>query len=98
MTKRCKCGTNGQRWERAIHDQSFDSLRQLPLIERFAQEALGHNSKAVHAAYAKRAEVPVPSLDQWERQMENKVVEVQFAPADPLKPGGQAKPAVGSGG
>ncbi len=40
-------------------------------------EDLGHNS-AVHAAYAKTAEVRVPSLDQWEKQMESKVVEVQF--------------------
>ncbi len=30
--------------------------------ERFAQQALGHNSKAVHRAYAKHAEVTVPSL------------------------------------
>jgi len=36
--------------------------------ERFAQEALGHNSKAVHRAYAKRAEVTLPSLDEYERQ------------------------------
>jgi hypothetical protein len=36
--------------------------------QRFAQEALGHNSKAVHFAYAKRAEVTVPSLDEWEKQ------------------------------
>jgi hypothetical protein len=36
--------------------------------ERFAQQALGHNSKAVHHAYAKHAEVTVPSLDDWERQ------------------------------
>lgn len=36
--------------------------------ERFAQQALGHNSKAVHHAYAKRAEVTVPSLDDWEKQ------------------------------
>jgi hypothetical protein len=28
-----KRGTNGQRWERAIHDHSFDSIRRLPLIE-----------------------------------------------------------------
>jgi integrase len=35
--------------------------------ERFAQQALGHNSKAVHHAYAKRAEVTVPSLDEWEK-------------------------------
>jgi hypothetical protein len=36
--------------------------------ERFAQQALGHNSKAVHRAYAKRAEVTVPSLDDWEME------------------------------
>jgi integrase len=35
--------------------------------ERFAQQALGHNSKAVHNAYSKRAEVTVPSLDEWEK-------------------------------
>jgi integrase len=35
--------------------------------ERFAQQALGHNSKAVHHAYSKRAEVTVPSLDEWEK-------------------------------
>jgi hypothetical protein len=28
---------------------------------------LGHNSKAVHRAYAKHAEVTVPSLDDWEK-------------------------------
>jgi len=36
--------------------------------ERFAQQALGHNSKAVHRAYAKHAEVTVPSLDDWEKE------------------------------
>src|ERR1035441_2482154 len=36
--------------------------------ERFAQQALGHNSKAVHHAYSKRAEVTVPSLEEWEKQ------------------------------
>jgi len=35
--------------------------------ERFAQQAFGHNSKAVHHAYAKHAEVTVPSLDDWEK-------------------------------
>jgi hypothetical protein len=34
--------------------------------ERFAQEALGHNSKAVHHAYARNADVIVPSLEDWE--------------------------------
>ena len=36
--------------------------------ERFAQEALGHNSKAVHRAYARRAKVELPSLAEYERQ------------------------------
>jgi integrase len=32
--------------------------------ERFAQAALGHGSKAVHRAYARRAELHVPSLEE----------------------------------
>jgi hypothetical protein len=36
--------------------------------ERFAQEALGHNSKAVHRAYAKRALMKIPSLEDCERE------------------------------
>ena len=39
--------------------------------ERFAQQALGHNSKAVHRAYAKHAEVTVLLLDDWEKEWEN---------------------------
>jgi integrase len=54
--------------------------------ERFAQQALGHNSKAVHYAYSKRAEVTVPSLDEWEKEWKKdprglqkpKVVAVDF--------------------
>jgi integrase len=38
--------------------------------ERFAQEALGHNSKAVHRAYAKRALVKIPSLEEYEKRNE----------------------------
>ena len=34
--------------------------------ERFAMENLGHNSKAVHQAYAKRAMVKLPSLEEYE--------------------------------
>jgi len=37
--------------------------------ERFAQEALGHNSKAVHRAYAKRALVKIPSLEDYEAKV-----------------------------
>ena len=36
--------------------------------ERFAMENLGHNSKAVHRAYAKRALVKIPSLEKFEHQ------------------------------
>lgn len=36
--------------------------------ERFAQEALGHQSKAVHRAYSKKAQVTLPALEDYERQ------------------------------
>ena len=35
--------------------------------ERFAQMALGHNSKAVHRAYARNAQVTLPPLEDYER-------------------------------
>jgi integrase len=37
--------------------------------ERFAQEALGHNSKAVHRAYARKARVVIPTLEDYERKL-----------------------------
>jgi integrase len=37
--------------------------------ERFAQEALGHNSKAVHRAYAKKAKLKLPSLEEYEKRI-----------------------------
>jgi hypothetical protein len=40
--------------------------------ERFAQEALGHKSKAVHRAYAKRAQMKIPSLEDYEQQTASK--------------------------
>jgi len=41
--------------------------------ERFAQVALGHNSKAVHRAYARKANVELPSLGDYERQRHNQI-------------------------
>jgi len=38
--------------------------------ERFAQEALGHQSKAIHRAYARKAQVIIPAMEDYE----NKVV------------------------
>jgi len=43
--------------------------------------ALGHNSKAVHWAYAGLAEVELPSLGEFERQR------AAFANGIPLSPG-----------
>ena len=63
--------------------------------ERFAQQALGHNSKAVHHAYAKHAEVTVPALEDWEKDWKKdpqarrqaKVVSLNFQqePVGPLQ-------------
>lgn len=36
--------------------------------ERFAMQALGHSSKAVHRAYAKKAQVVVPPLEDYEKK------------------------------
>lgn len=35
--------------------------------ELFAQLALGHNSKAVHRAYARKAQVTLPALEDYEK-------------------------------
>ncbi len=43
-----------------------ERARTVGYPERFAQEALGHNSKAVHRAYAKKARVDLPSLEEFE--------------------------------
>jgi integrase len=37
--------------------------------ERFAMENLGHSSKAVHRAYARKAQVQLPSLEEYERKI-----------------------------
>ena len=42
--------------------------------ERFAMENLGHNSKAVHRAYARKAKMKLPSLEAYERENENRVI------------------------
>lgn len=44
-----------------------ERARTVGYPERFAQEALGHKSKAVHRAYAKKAHVILPSLEEYER-------------------------------
>jgi integrase len=53
-----------------------ERAREAGYPERFAQEALGHNSIAVHRAYAKKAKVKIPSLEEYE-QREEKIVPLQ---------------------
>ena len=55
--------------------------------ERFAQEALGHNSKAVHRAYARKARVVVPSLSAYESQQPTDLSrEIRFPSPVPTNP------------
>jgi integrase len=42
--------------------------------QRFAQEALGHSSRAVHEAYAKGALVILPALDEYEQVQAAKII------------------------
>lgn len=46
-----------------------ERAKQCGYPERFAQEALGHNSKAVHRAYARKAKIKLPSLESFEKQV-----------------------------
>jgi integrase len=47
---------------------------------RCAQENLGQASAAVHRAYAKNAAVTIPSLDEWEELVANKIIDVSLIP------------------
>jgi integrase len=52
-----------------------ERAKQCGYPERFAQEALGHNSKAVHRAYSRMAKVKLPSLESYEKQnLEGRIV------------------------
>lgn len=59
-----------------------ERAKQCGYPERFAQEALGHNSKAVHRAYARKAQVKLPSLESYERQVsEGRIIRLPSTPA-----------------
>ena len=55
--------------------------------ERYAQAALGHNSKAVHRAYARNAKVVLPSLASFEKKAQEAKILTFPAPE-----GGQPQP------
>jgi integrase len=44
--------------------------------QRFAQEALGHSSRAIHETYAKAAFVICPALDEYEAAAAQKIIEM----------------------
>lgn len=46
-----------------------ERAKMVGMPERFAQAALGHNSKAIHRAYAKKAVIIAPSLEDYEKKM-----------------------------
>jgi integrase len=50
-----------------------ERARKVGYPERFAQDALGHNSKAVHRAYAEKAKVIVPTLEDFERLADQRI-------------------------
>jgi integrase len=65
-----------------------ERAKQCGYPERFAQEALGHNSKAVHRAYARKAKVKLPSLESYERQMaEGRIIQLPPLSSEIQPPG-----------
>jgi integrase len=61
---------------RTLHSYHFawaERAKVVGMPERFAQEALGHNSKAVHRAYAKGALMKIPSLEEYEERVTEKL-------------------------
>jgi hypothetical protein len=55
-----------------------ESARSCGHPERFAEEAFGHQSKAMHGACARKAQVTWPPLNRWATQQIQNVV-----PLDP---------------
>lgn len=66
--RRChKAGVSGV----TLHSYRYawaERAKVVGMPERFAQAALGHNSKAIHRAYAKKAVIIAPSLEDYEKR------------------------------
>jgi len=73
-----------------------ERARKCGYPERFAQEALGHNSKAVHRAYAKRAQVLLPALEKYEHSAnESKVIPIRLQQGESSLPASEVNAAGG---
>jgi integrase len=72
--RRChKAGVSGV----TLHSYRYawaERAKVVGMPERFAQAALGHNSKAIHRAYAKKAQIIVPSLEEYEAKIASRPV------------------------
>ena len=87
--RRCKLlGLRGV----SLHSYRYgwaERAKQCGYPERFAQEALGHNSKAVHRAYARQARMVLPSLELFAKKaQESNIVPFPSGPGA----GGTAQP------
>ena len=80
FSKRCKAvGISGV----SLHSYRYSWAERARIAgypERYAQEALGHKSAAVHRAYAKKARVELPPLEEYERQRAAKIVTLTAVP------------------
>lgn len=80
--RRChKAGVKGV----TLHSYRYawaERAKVVGMPERFAQAALGHNSKAIHRAYAKKAEIIVPSLEEYEAKAATATGGLQMAKAN----------------
>ena len=47
--------------------------------ERYAMQALGHTSRAIHRAYAKKAQVALPPLEEYEKRTKTVIVPLPIA-------------------
>jgi integrase len=67
-----------------------ERAKQCGYPERFAQEALGHNSKAVHRAYARKAKMKLPSLESFEKHgaAEGRIIKLPTVLSETNSPGG----------
>src|SRR6266536_1869893 len=62
-----------------------ERARKCGYPERFAKEALGHESNAVHWAYAKKAKVEAPPLEEYEKLSANqRVVRLRMQTGTPV--------------
>ena len=52
----------------SYHYAWAERAKVVEMPERFAQAALRYNSKAIDRAYTKKAEIVVPSLEEYEKK------------------------------